>query len=31
MDGIFEINKASLVAQGNQQHPGIDYDNRFLQ
>jgi len=31
MDGVFEINKASLVARGNQQRPGIDYDNRFLQ
>jgi len=29
MDGVFEINKASLVAQGNQQRPGIDYDELF--
>ena len=29
MDGVFEINKASLVAQGNQQRPGIDYDESF--
>ena len=29
MDGIFEINKASLVAQGNQQRPGIDYNKLF--
>ena len=29
MDGVFEINKASLVAWGNQQRPGIDYDDPF--
>ena len=29
MDGVFDINKASLVARGNQQRPGIDYDDPF--
>jgi len=26
MDSVFKINNASLVAQGDQQHPDIDYD-----
>jgi len=29
MNGVLEINKASLVARGNQQRPGIDYDGSF--
>ena len=29
MDGVFKINKASLVARGNQQCPGIDYDESY--
>jgi len=29
MNGVFGINKASLVAQGNQQRPSIDYNESF--
>jgi len=29
MDGVFKINKASLVAWGNQQHPSINYDESY--